>query len=65
VVQKFGIKILRNSRQTEMCLRKKLTKDAGRLTVNRMEWIGKAETENVVWVCFILSLQITDNLSFI
>lgn len=65
MVQKFGIKILRNSRQTEMCLRKKLTKDAGRLTVNIMEWRGKAETENVVWVCFILSLQITDNLSFL
>lgn len=48
-----------------MCLRKKLTKDAGRLTVNIMEWRGKAETENVVWVCFILSLQITDNLSFL
>lgn len=65
MVRKLGIKILRNSRQTEMCLRKKLTKDAGRLTVNRMEWRGKEETKNVVWVCFILSLQITDNLSFI
>ena len=49
MVQKFGIKILRNSRQTEMCLRKKLTKDTGRLTVSKYGYWAAREMRGATY----------------